>query len=123
LLPHSRWAWQRFPLTLWRLGAVALVEGVVIVAAESLTEAVPIVAAPIAAESLTEAVPIAAESPTEAATIAAAAGTPALQPEPLLSARRPQARITITTITPRSADIIRIRPANSQVRAAPRRIS
>jgi hypothetical protein len=83
------------------------VEGVVIVAAESLTETVPIVA----------------ESPTEAPTIAAAAGTPALQPEPLLSALRPQARTTIITITPHSADIIPIRPANSQVRAPPRRRS
>jgi hypothetical protein len=98
------------------------------VAAESRTEAVPIVAALIVAESPTEAAPtaaarIAAESPTEAATIAAAAGTPALQPEPLRSAlRQPQARITTTTITTRSADITRIRRANSQVRAALRRI-
>ena len=94
--------------------------------AESLTEVAPIVAAPIvAAGSLTEAAPIEAApieagSPTGAATIAAAAGTPALQPEPPLSALQPQARTTTTTITPRSADIIHILPANSRC-AAPRR--
>jgi hypothetical protein len=117
MLQRSRWAWQRFPLTPLRLGAAALAEEASIVAAESRTEAVPIVAEPP-----TEAVPIVAESPTEeAATIAAAAGTPELQPELLRSAlRQPQARTTTTT---RSAGITRIRPANSQVHAGPRRIA